>query len=73
LACVHEEQAGSWHIVLPAKPANRGELSDEELEKVAGGTDVVTLTVLIVASEAVAGGATAAVSWASGQGDFNGW
>jgi hypothetical protein len=38
---VHEEQPGSWHIVLPAKPAKSGELSDEELEKVAGGTDVV--------------------------------
>ena len=53
---VHEEEAGSWHIVLPAKPENLGELSEEELEKVAGG---VTPTVLVVASAAVA---TAAVS-----------
>lgn len=37
---VHEEQPGSWHIVLPPKPAKAGELSDEELEKIAGGTDV---------------------------------
>jgi hypothetical protein len=35
---VHEEPAGSWHIVLPAKPANAGELSEEDLEKVAGGS-----------------------------------
>ena len=35
---VHEEPAGSWHIVLPAKPANAGELSEAELEKVAGGS-----------------------------------
>lgn len=37
---VHEEQPGSWHIVLPTKPAKADELSDEELEKIAGGTDV---------------------------------
>lgn len=35
---VHLEAPGSWHIVLPAKPANAGELSEAELEKVAGGT-----------------------------------
>jgi hypothetical protein len=40
---VHEEAAGSWHIVLPAKSVNTGELSDEELEKVAGGTTPLTL------------------------------
>ena len=40
---VHEEEAGSWHIVLPAKPAKTGELSDEELEKVAGGTTPLAL------------------------------
>jgi hypothetical protein len=34
---VHEELAGSWHIVLPAKPAAAGELSDTDLEKVAAG------------------------------------
>ena len=46
---VHEEQPGTWHIVLPARPAATGELSDEELEKVAGGTDLVaTISVAIV-------------------------
>jgi hypothetical protein len=34
---VHEETPGSWHIVLPGKPDNSGELSDAELEKLAGG------------------------------------
>jgi hypothetical protein len=33
---VHEEGAGSWHIVIPPKPANIGELSEEDLEAVAG-------------------------------------
>ena len=57
---VHEEQPGRWHIVLPAKPAKIGELSDEELEKVAGGTDVgVTLifSAMWVSAAASAGSA----------------
>jgi hypothetical protein len=40
---VHEEAPGSWHIVLAAKPADIGQLSEDELEKVAGGgTPVAT-------------------------------
>jgi hypothetical protein len=35
---VHEEGAGSWHIVLPAKPGHASELSEADLEKVAGGS-----------------------------------
>jgi hypothetical protein len=35
---VHQEEPGSWHIVLPAKPADTDELSEEYLEKVAGGS-----------------------------------
>src|ERR1700678_1464408 len=47
---VHEEAAGSWHIVLPAKPVNTSELSEAELEKVAGGAtpSVVSVTTAIV-------------------------
>lgn len=46
---VHEEQAGTWHIVIPARPEKADELSDEDLEKIAGGTDVfVTVTFLVV-------------------------
>jgi hypothetical protein len=47
---VHEETPGSWHIVLPAKAASAAELSDDELEKVAGG---VHPTVVIVSGVAV--------------------
>ena len=55
---VHDEPVGSWHIVLPAKPANASELSDEDLEQVAGGiTPLVSLAVsgitLIVATVGV--------------------
>ena len=44
---VHEEPAGSWHIVLPAKPANAGELSEEDLEKIAGGSTPVCLATVV--------------------------
>src|SRR6516164_8265910 len=51
---VHEEPVGSWHIVLPAKPANAGELSEEDLEKVAGGiTPLAVLTAVAVVSATV--------------------
>jgi len=51
---VHEEPAGSWHLVLPAKPANVGELSDEDLENVAGGvTPTISWSVAITISLAV--------------------
>jgi hypothetical protein len=43
---VHQEEPGSWHIVLPAKPANTAELSEEDLEKVAGGGTPVAVTIL---------------------------
>jgi hypothetical protein len=34
---VVEDTADTRHLVLPVAPPNTGELSDEELEKVAGG------------------------------------
>jgi hypothetical protein len=37
---VHEEEPGSWHIALPPRPANIGELSEQDLEAVAGGDSV---------------------------------
>jgi hypothetical protein len=43
---VHEEDANTLHFSIPRAPSNLTELSDEELEKVAGGTDVVSLLVL---------------------------
>jgi hypothetical protein len=61
---VHEETAGSWHIVLPAGP-NAGKLSDTDLEKVAGGATftpfaalvIVDATVAVTVSASAAGGA----------------
>lgn len=37
---VHEEDAQTMHITLPLPPGNLSELSDEDLEQVAGGTEV---------------------------------
>jgi hypothetical protein len=34
---IHQEEPGSWHIVLPAKPPHSSELSEADLEKVTGG------------------------------------
>ena len=52
---VHEETADSLHFVIPQKPAgNLDELSDEDLEKVAGGIDVAT-TIIVSAFVASAG------------------
>jgi hypothetical protein len=43
----HQEDENSLYFVIPAKPkANLDELSDEELEKVAGGTDVVVSAIV---------------------------
>jgi hypothetical protein len=55
---VHEEGRGCWDIVLPPKPADSEELSEEDLEKVAGGatpsvvlvSGVVTMTVTATAA-----------------------
>ena len=36
----HAEDDTTIHFVIPKKPANADQLSDEDLEKVAGGIDV---------------------------------
>jgi len=69
---VHEEPSGSWHIVLPSKPANTSELSDDELEQVAGGVTPtpIIITLVVTAGATVvlgsAGGVSAAVTLKKG-------
>ena len=54
---VHEEPPGAWHIVLPAKPAEAGELSEDELEKVAGGlTPASIVTAIIISAAGISAG-----------------
>ena len=60
---VHEENAETLHFSLPPAPTNVTELSDEDLEKVAGGTELfvafsVGLSVALSVG-GVAGGAIA--------------
>jgi hypothetical protein len=47
---VHQEEPGSWHIVLPAKPANANELSEEDLERVAGGDTIFSIVTAVIIS-----------------------
>ena len=44
---VHEEDAHTMHMTIPVPPQNLSELSDADLERVAGGTDVISLAVTI--------------------------
>jgi hypothetical protein len=53
---IHEEDANTLHLSIPPAPANLTELSDADLEKVAGGTNIV-MTLLFSATIA---GATVA-------------
>jgi hypothetical protein len=44
---IHEEDAKTLHFSIPPAPSSVAELSDEELERVAGGTEVVVATIVI--------------------------
>jgi len=72
---VHEESPGSWHLVLPAKPAGAGELSDDELEQVAGGITPITTVALtlLIASGAISGTVTAGVTVSAAVTSKKGW
>jgi hypothetical protein len=59
---IHEEDASQIHFSIPPAPRNVTELSDADLEKVAGGTDIgftVSIVVSILGSAAATvGGVT---------------
>ena len=58
---IHEEDANTLHFTIPPSPTNLSELSDAELEKVAGGTDIaITLLVASIAVTSAVGGASVA-------------
>src|SRR5262249_25904275 len=66
----HQEDENSLYFVIPMKPKAIGELSDEDLEKVAGGTDIsagaaISIAILIAA---LAGGAVGAGAAGASQG-----
>jgi Nitrile hydratase, alpha chain len=50
---VHEDDQDTMHLTIPPVPSNRTELSDEELERIAGGTEfAVGVTILAAATAA---------------------
>jgi hypothetical protein len=51
----HEEDANTLHLSIPQVPANVEELSDEDLEKVAGGILPFLVGVMVGANIVVAG------------------
>jgi hypothetical protein len=53
---VVEETPNSIYVVLPAKPSKDGELSDQELEAVAGGKGGIVGTLVGSAIKTVQGG-----------------
>lgn len=60
---IHEEDANTLHFSIPLAPGNLSELSDEQLEKVAGGTDLIVtglVAVSVVATASVTLGAAQA-------------
>jgi hypothetical protein len=63
---VHEEDANTLHFTIPQAPTNLNELSDAELDRVAGGTDVIATLVLSLSIAASVG----ALTYGTGQ---SGW
>ena len=65
---VHEEDANTLHLTVPLAPASLNELSDEDLERVAGGTDVgvTIMTILGGVLSAVSGAASAGMTISKG-------
>ncbi len=65
---IHEEDRNTVHLSIPPAPKDMSELSDEELERVAGGTEIALGTLLIMSAMATlaATGSAAFVTKQSG-------
>lgn len=63
---IHEDSANTINLALPPTPTNAAELSDDDLEKVAGGTEVAVLTIIATIGAVVATGAGLAAASAYG-------
>jgi hypothetical protein len=60
---IHQEDANTLHLTIPPAPSNVTELSDDELERVAGGTELLMATlVFATVAAATAAGAAAGAS-----------
>ena len=56
---VHEEDANTLHLSIPPAPSNLTELSDEDLQKIAGGVNSAAAPTLVFGT----GAQGAALSW----------
>lgn len=70
---IHEEDANTLHLSIPPAPSNLRQLSDEDLERVAGGTDIamtvmslITGVSVVLSAGGVATGIGAAVTHKQG-------
>jgi hypothetical protein len=59
---IHQETAGSWHIVLPPKPANADALSDQDLEKIAGGASTLVCVGITVTAATLGAAGSMSIS-----------
>jgi hypothetical protein len=50
---IHEEDANTLHLSIPPAPSNLTELSDQDLERVAGGTDLIAGTMALATALAL--------------------
>ena len=55
------------HLSIPPSPANLNELSDSDLERVAGGTDAITTAIIAIITAAATTIITAGASIANDQ------
>jgi len=70
---IHEENAETLHFSLPPAPTNATELSDEDLEKVAGGTEVLVVLSVGFAAAVSFAGAVGSVAGTAALTKSNGW
>jgi hypothetical protein len=69
---IHEEDVNTLHLSIPPSPSNVTELSEEDLERVAGGTEIGFATSIIVSvmtvavASAVGGGIGGAITQGQG-------
>jgi len=66
---VHEESPDTLHFSIPIAPSNVSELSDGDLQKVAGGTDIIitaSITAFIVSGAGMFAASAAGVTKGTG-------
>jgi hypothetical protein len=59
---VHEEDANTLHLAIPPSPEQLAELSDEDLERVAGGTEFVASLIALIGTALIATASAAATA-----------